>query len=152
MIYISEINTSIGKLWLEAEDDMLTKISFTPLVGYRKNTPFFKKAAAQILEYTQGRRQVFDLKYKTNGTPFQECVWNILKQIPYGKVWSYSDVAESLGNGSSVRAVGNANHHNPLPILIPCHRVIRKCGDLGGYGGGLEIKQKLLALETLHSL
>ena len=98
-------------------------------------------------EYFSGRRQVFTLPLALEGTPFQHRVWEALRKIPYGSTCSYGEVAAAVGNPKASRAVGMANNRNPLPVLIPCHRVIGADGGLVGYGGGLDIKKKLLALE-----
>ena len=91
---------------------------------------------------------IFDLPLDIYGTPFQQSVWTLLQDIPYGETRSYAQIAAALGRPKAVRAVGQANGANPLPIIIPCHRVIQTDGSLGGYGGGLAIKRALLALET----
>jgi len=100
-----------------------------------------------LAEYFQGRRKVFDLPLAPEGTPFQLRVWNALREIHYGKTISYGELAARIGQPSASRAVGLANGSNPLPIVIPCHRVIGSNGKLTGYGGGLPIKERLLALE-----
>jgi len=151
-MYISSVNTSIGKLWLEADNKYLLKISFTPLIGKEKSNKILEQTKKEILEYMQGKRRVFSIPFKLEGSDFQLKIWQYLQLIPYGKVWSYQQLAEAAGVPSAMRAVGGANHHNPLPILIPCHRVISSCGDIGGYMAGKEVKQKLLSLETMSSL
>lgn len=98
-------------------------------------------------EYFSGRLQNFDLPLKPKGTDFQKQVWKALLMIPYGETKSYGDIAKQIGKEKAVRAVGGANHVNPISIVIPCHRVIGKNGNLTGYGGGLEVKEKLLELE-----
>ena len=110
-------------------------------------TPVIKRAYLQILEFLSGSRYEFDLPVQVKGTDFQKKVWRILQEIPYGETWSYKQVAERLGNPHAVRAVGMANNRNPIPIVIPCHRVIGVNGDLVGYAGGIEIKKRLLDLE-----
>lgn len=103
--------------------------------------------AQQLHEYFQGRRQAFEVPYLLQGTPFQKRVWAALCQIPYGQTRSYRDIARTIGNPKGCRAVGMANHQNPLMILVPCHRVIGADGSLGGYAAGVEIKRFLLELE-----
>lgn len=110
-------------------------------------TGILKEAARQLGEYFEGRRQAFNLSLEPAGTPFMQAVWQELLQIPFGETRSYQDIARNMGNPKACRAVGQANHRNPIPILIPCHRVIGSRGSLVGYGGGLEIKKFLLALE-----
>ena len=104
----------------------------------------------QFKEYFAGKRKQFDLPLILIGTPFQRKVWEYIQHIPYGKTQTYSDVAQEIGHPNSSRAVGNALHVNPIPIIIPCHRVIRSDGGLGGFGLGIDVKQKLLDLERQH--
>ncbi|HXV61889.1 MAG TPA: methylated-DNA--[protein]-cysteine S-methyltransferase [Vicinamibacteria bacterium] len=101
----------------------------------------------QLIEYFEGRRRVFDLRYELLGTDFQKDVWNAVASIPYGRTSSYRDIAHLIGRPEASRAVGAANGANPIPIVIPCHRVIGANGSLTGYGGGLPLKRRLLALE-----
>ena len=103
--------------------------------------------AQQLFEYFSGKRQVFELDLAPRGTEFQLAVWNALVAIPYGDTISYAELARRIGKPSAVRAVGAANGANPIPVIIPCHRVIGSNGTLTGYGGGIERKQWLLALE-----
>jgi methylated-DNA-[protein]-cysteine S-methyltransferase len=106
-----------------------------------------RMAREQLLQYLDGVRHVFDLPLSPQGTPFQCEVWWTLAKIDYGKTWSYRDLAQAIGKPAAVRAVGAANGRNPLPIVLPCHRVIGADGALVGFGGGLEIKAALLRLE-----
>lgn len=101
----------------------------------------------QLHEYLEGQRRTFDVPLDLRGTPFQEAVWNQLLKIPYGVTRSYAEVAASIGRPTALRAVGGAVAANPISIIIPCHRVIGKDGSLVGYGGGLPLKERLLALE-----
>ena len=101
----------------------------------------------QLLEYFEGRRQSFDVALAPKGTPFQLAVWKALLEVPYGRTISYADLALRIGKPGAVRAVGAANGANPIPVIIPCHRIIGSNGTLTGYGGGIERKQWLLALE-----
>jgi methylated-DNA-[protein]-cysteine S-methyltransferase len=103
--------------------------------------------AQQLHEYFSGRRKSFDLELAPKGTPFQLAVWTELRNIPYGDTISYAELARRIGKPAAVRAVGAANGANPIPVIIPCHRVIGSNGTLTGYGGGIERKQWLLALE-----
>jgi O-6-methylguanine DNA methyltransferase len=116
-------------------------------IGFAPN----RAAAAQILEYLEGKRTAFDLALDPRGTEFQCAVWQALLAIPYGETRSYSEVARSVGRPDAVRAVGAASGANPLAIVVPCHRVIAASGSLTGYGGGLELKARLLAMERSHS-
>jgi methylated-DNA-[protein]-cysteine S-methyltransferase len=111
------------------------------------STPLLRRVARQIEEYLNGKRTEFDLPLKPEGTEFQRAVWKALQTIPYGETRSYRDIAEQIGSPKACRAVGMANHRNPITIIIPCHRVIGTDGSLTGYGGGLKLKQQLLDLE-----
>jgi methylated-DNA-[protein]-cysteine S-methyltransferase len=106
-----------------------------------------REAIRQLLEYLDGKRTAFELPLDLRGTPFQRAVWDALCAIPYGETRSYLDVARAVGNPEAVRAVGMANGANPVPLIVPCHRVIQSGGKLGGYGGGLDLKRRLLAME-----
>ena len=116
-------------------------------VGWERHDAAFADVTAQLTEYFEGRRRAFELPLAPEGTPFQLRVWNALLDIPYGETISYGELAARIGDRSASRAVGLANGSNPLPIVIPCHRVIGSNGKLTGYGGGLPIKERLLALE-----
>jgi methylated-DNA-[protein]-cysteine S-methyltransferase len=115
--------------------------------GWQRHDRAFVDVATQLKEYFEGRRREFELPLAPEGTPFQLRVWNALLEIPYGETISYGELAARIGDRSASRAVGLANGSNPLPIVIPCHRVIGSNGKLTGYGGGLPIKERLLALE-----
>jgi methylated-DNA-[protein]-cysteine S-methyltransferase len=118
------------------------------LEGFTVNeTPLIRKAAAQLAEYFDGKRKTFVLPLALQGTAFQISVWKALQRIPAGETRSYKDVAALIGNPKACRAVGMANNRNPIAIIIPCHRVIGKNGNLTGYAGGLPVKQYLLDLE-----
>lgn len=145
-----EILTKIGWLTLTQCGESLTALSF----GQRgtgetlPDTPLMRETEKQLTAYLDGRLRRFDLPLSPSGTAFRLRCWEALMQIPYGETWSYSRQASFIGRPKAVRAVGQANHHNPLPILIPCHRVVGQNGSLTGYAGGLEIKQQLLDLES----
>jgi methylated-DNA-[protein]-cysteine S-methyltransferase len=109
-----------------------------------------EEAAGQLAEYFRGGRTRFELPLDLMGTPFQLQVWGALAEIPYGVLCSYKQVAEAIGSPKAVRAVGGANNKNPVPVVIPCHRVVGAGGDMVGYAGGLHIKHKLLELEGLE--
>jgi O-6-methylguanine DNA methyltransferase len=113
----------------------------------RRDAKRCKDAASQLGEYFAGKRREFELALAPVGTEFQLRVWNALRAIPYGAVRNYADIARAIGQPGAARAVGQANGCNPLPIVIPCHRVIASDGTIGGYSGGLAIKHRLLALE-----
>jgi methylated-DNA-[protein]-cysteine S-methyltransferase len=137
------------RLLLEAEDDALVRITFdapveAPAAGSAK---VLTQAAHELEQYFAGKRDKFTFPYSAEGTPFQCAVWRQLTRIPYGDVISYAELAKRAGSPRAVRAVGAANGANPLAIVVPCHRVINSDGKLGGYGGGLDLKRRLLALE-----
>lgn len=117
--------------------------------GARREEAFAPNRVAirQVLEYLEGKRTEFDVPLDLRGTPFQLSVWNALLAIPYGETRSYGDVAKNVRNPDAVRAVGAANGANPVALIVPCHRVIQSGGKLGGYGGGLDLKRRLLAME-----
>jgi methylated-DNA-[protein]-cysteine S-methyltransferase len=144
----------IGTLTLVADEQGLRHIAFatsrTPLAihpVWRRDAAIFTEAKSQLRAYFKGERRYFDLPLAPEGTVFQKAVWQALSTIPYGSVTSYKWVAEQVGNPRAVRAVGAANGKNPLPIVVPCHRVIGSNGTLTGFGGGLGVKERLLALE-----
>ncbi|MFO7695095.1 MAG: methylated-DNA--[protein]-cysteine S-methyltransferase [Vicinamibacterales bacterium] len=153
--YYTYIDTPVGKLMLAGCDDHgLRYIAFQCGKGALAPKPEWKQSAApfraverQLREYFQGKRTEFDLPLHPKGTPFQQSVWKALLKIPYGKTRSYGDIAKAIGRPTAVRAVGLANGRNPLPIVVPCHRVIGASGKLVGYGGGLHVKQALLDRE-----
>ena len=128
------------------------KFSSDSLTRLRPNDPYLYDSFKQLRQYFSLKRKTFDLKLDIVGTDFQKKVWDELIKIPYGETITYKELAIRLGNLSSIRAVGRANGANPIPIVIPCHRVIGTNGKLVGYGGGLKIKEKLLELEGGRSL
>lgn len=113
----------------------------------REETALLAEGRRQLTEYFSGQRRTFSLPLRPEGTPFQQRVWAALREIPWGQVRTYRQIAAALGSPRSCRAVGMANHRNPLPILIPCHRVVGSSGALTGYAGGLALKAALLTLE-----
>ncbi|WP_068776936.1 methylated-DNA--[protein]-cysteine S-methyltransferase [Paenibacillus sp. FJAT-26967] len=123
------------------------KMNWMPEAGLRRNPGRLRTFAGQLDEYFAGRRKEFDLPIDLRGTEFQRRVWTALLKVPYGETASYKDIAESIGAPKAVRAVGGANNRNPVPILVPCHRIIGASGQLVGYAGGLNIKTTLLQLE-----
>ena len=122
-------------------------IADPPGAGYKADA-LTDRVARQLEEYFTGKRREFDLPLDPQGTDFQCSVWNALQKIPYGETRSYRQIAQSINNPNACRAVGMANNKNPIWIIIPCHRVIGAVGTLTGYGGGLEMKQRLLELES----
>jgi methylated-DNA-[protein]-cysteine S-methyltransferase len=145
----------IGSLLIAGDDEAIHLIGFTkngkpqkPEAGWSPSTTgALAEAVRQLREYFAGTRRDFDLPLAPEGTDFQRKVWRKLQEIPYGETISYGELAKRVGNPKASRAVGSANGKNRIPIVIPCHRVIAGDGGLGGFGGGLTTKEKLLALE-----
>ena len=146
------VSTPIGPLALDADDDGICLLSLDgdpPLVSSaqsRAARAHLTDAARQLGEYFDGRRTSFDLPLAMRGTPFQLQVWAALEHIPFGETISYGELARRVGRPKGPRAVGQANGKNPIPIIVPCHRVLASNG-IGGYGGGLAMKRTLLAVE-----
>ncbi|WP_321277162.1 methylated-DNA--[protein]-cysteine S-methyltransferase [Thiomicrorhabdus indica] len=117
---------------------------------WHRNPDFFRNVQQQLIAYAKGDLQSFDVPLNPQGTQFQKNVWQALQTIPYGKTVTYQQIAEQIGKPKSYRPVGNANNKNPIPIIIPCHRVTPKNGNLGGYAYGKGLKAQLLELESNH--
>lgn len=154
MIYDTLVTDVAGTLILAADEKGLRHLNFTngkhPVAvgrNWRRDAGHFSRLKRQLEEYFAGSRRAFDVDLAVEGTPFQMQVWAALREIPYGRVVSYQWVADRIGRPAAVRAVGAANGRNPISIIIPCHRVIGSNGRLTGYGGGLDVKQRLLRLE-----
>jgi len=152
--FYTQTESPLGPLLLAADDAGLRQILFVNGRHPAEPDPFWKESRAALKEtirqlqaYFAGELENFDLQLAPEGTPFQLGVWRRLADIPYGETISYGELASRIGNPKASRAVGLANGSNPIPIVIPCHRVIGSNGKLTGYGGGLPIKEKLLALE-----
>jgi methylated-DNA-[protein]-cysteine S-methyltransferase len=141
------LETPMGTLWLAAGEEGLEHVSFRELPQERSPSPLLDDARAQLSAYFAGELDRFDLPLAPAGTEFQRQVWAEVARIPYGGTSTYSAVAAAVGRPSACRAVGAANGRNPLPIVVPCHRVVGAAGSLTGYGGGLERKRALLDLE-----
>lgn len=145
----------VGPLLIAGDEDAVQEIRFAksgkasrPNAGWiESRSSSVAEAIRQLKEYFAGKRIDFDLPLAPEGTEFQKSVWKRLREIPYGKTISYSELAKRVGNPKASRAVGSANGKNPIPIVIPCHRVIAADGTLGGFGGGLPVKRALLSLE-----
>lgn len=112
--------------------------------------PVLVRAGEELLEYAEGRRREFTIPFRLEGTAFQKKVWQALARIPYGETRSYHEVAQAIGRPGASRAVGQANHHNPVAPIIPCHRVVTSSGTLGGYGGGVDLKRAMLEQEGVQ--
>jgi methylated-DNA-[protein]-cysteine S-methyltransferase len=143
--------TNIGKIGIVENGMAIIKLYLNGLIAPQdatvKETPLLREAAMQLQHYLAGKRKSFDLPLAPDGTEFQQTVWSALQVIPYGETRSYVEVAKRVGRPKAARAVGMANNKNPIPIFIPCHRVIGANGKLVGYAGGLDVKQYLLNLE-----
>lgn len=148
---IYSYSSSIGRIVICEQDGFITHLFLNKDVnieGYQIfESPEIKRAYQQLEEYFIGSRKKFDLNLKPKGTKFQRNVWKILLTISYGEVMTYKEVAQKMDNNKAYRAVGNANHQNPIPIIIPCHRVISVHQKLGGNALGIEMKKFLLNLE-----
>ena len=149
------MKSPIGPLLLAGDESGLRLVHFatgrqpkSPQRDWIEDAGPFKEVLRQLQSYFQGKLRDFDLPLFLDGTQFQLLVWRNLRKIPYGETVSYGQLARSIGNPKAARAVGLANGSNPIPIIIPCHRVIGSEGNLTGFGGGLLIKKKLLALES----
>lgn len=155
MIAWRHVDSPVGPLLIAASDDALVAIEFEDSWHPVKrnadweagDNAMLRETRRQLGEYFAGTRRSFQLPLAPHGTPFQQSVWSTLATIPYGQTWSYRDVAHRIGKPEAVRAVGAANGRNPIPIVLPCHRVIGADGSLTGFGGGLPTKAFLLRLE-----
>ena len=157
-MYYCFLDTPIGELLLAGEDGALSMIGFPkgsmrrePEADWIFNEQALADACQQLREYFAGERQAIDIPLQLNGTEFQVSVLKALQEIPYGQTASYGEIARRIGRPKAVRAVGAANGRNPIPIVVPCHRVIGSTGDLTGFGGGLDTKEALLRLEAEHT-
>jgi methylated-DNA-[protein]-cysteine S-methyltransferase len=149
------MQSPIGPLMLAGDKDGLHLVHFatgrrprSPQADWIEDKSPFKEVIRQLEAYFEGKLQDFDLPLVLDGTEFQLLVWRNLQKIPYGETVSYGQLAKRIGSPDAARAVGLANGSNPIPIIVPCHRVIGSNGDLTGFGGGLPLKKKLLALES----
>jgi methylated-DNA-[protein]-cysteine S-methyltransferase len=154
MIHYCHFESPIGKIMVAGEKAGLKRIGFPAEKGKRDPDPAWeegkedlKEAVQQLEAYFSGKLKAFRLKLAPEGTPFQLSVWQALQDIPYGQTVSYGELARRIGKPKASRAVGAACARNPLPIVIPCHRVIGSTGGLTGFGGGLDVKKALLELE-----
>lgn len=155
MMRYCEIASPVGRLRLAGDEEGLRSISFQNRFSpagvpddWRRGEEPLREVIAQLEAYFARKRRTFDVPLAPEGTPFQREVWSLLLTIPYGETRSYGDLASRLGRSEAARAVGAANGRNPIPIIIPCHRVIGADGSLTGFGGGLAIKRQLLELEA----
>jgi len=151
-LYYSRMASPIGALLVAVSERGLVRLEFSPdssqpppnwIASEEQTAPYVR----ELQEYFRGERRQFDFPLDLRGTDFQKRCWRALLEIPYGETRSYADIARLVGSPQAFRAVGMANHHNPIAIVVPCHRVIASNGTLCGYGGGLDVKQRLLELE-----
>ncbi len=145
------LSSPLGQLRLVSNGKALVRIEFPGRHdddGEEREDAVLRKTTAQIQEYFAGEREAFDLPLAAAGTDFQHSVWHALREIPFGEQRSYRDIADSIGNRKAVRAVGAANGRNPIPIVVPCHRVVGSDGSLTGFAGGLDAKRLLVRLES----
>ncbi len=153
MPYYLDLQSPVGWLQVVEAQAAITELHImkepmeVPEQWEQRETPLLLEAKRQLSEYFDGARSRFSLPLAPRGTAFQRAVWKQLEAIPYGETRTYGQIAAALGKPTASRAVGGANHNNPIAIVIPCHRVIGANGKLTGYAGGLEIKEKLLRLE-----
>lgn len=153
-LYYDRFDTPIGELTVAGDGHGISHILFPRnrhdakgREQWQHGPQMVRDAREQLLQYLHGERSSFELPLSPRGTPFQLRVWHALAGIPFGQTWSYLELATHLGQPTATRAVGAANGRNPLPIVLPCHRVIGRDGSLTGFGGGLETKAALLCLE-----
>lgn len=154
-VHYTKFKSPVGPFLLAGDDRGLRLLGFDagrhvirPQSGWIENKTPFRETIRQLQAYFRGELREFDLPLALEGTPFQLLVWQNLRTIPFGQTISYGQLARQIGQPHAARAVGLANGSNPIPIIVPCHRVIGSDGSLTGYGGGLSIKQKLLSLES----
>ena len=149
------LETPVGPVTVTATERAVTAVRFGaagPAVGQAGDLPpVLRQAVEELREYFAGERREFTLPLAPAGTPFQQQVWTALREIPYGATCSYGRIAGRIGRPKACRAVGMANNRNPIAIVVPCHRVVGASGALVGYAAGLEVKEKLLALESMNN-
>ena len=161
MTSTKQLDSPIGRLRLVATDEGLSRLLFDQQVGENQDSdgdsaesddhPVLVAATAQLEEYFAGERREFDIPLDLTGTDFQRAAWSALACVPFGETRSYRQQAEAIGRPKAVRAIGAANGRNPVPIVLPCHRIVGSDGSLTGYGGGLPIKEYLLNHEQAQS-
>ena len=143
--------TDLGIIGIRDNNNAITEVFYSKskINDHLKETPLIRECFNQLKEYFQGTRREFTIPIEAEGSEFQKKVWKALLDIPYGQTRTYKEIAIAIGNEKACRAVGMANNRNPISIIIPCHRVIGANGKLVGYGGGLDIKEKLLNIEKI---
>ncbi len=146
-----QVDTVLTTLAVTVARETVIEIRLGGTASRAPETTLERRVAGELEEYFAGRRQEFDVPVSPMGTEFQMLVWQELLRIPYGETRTYAEIAQRLGNQRAARAVGAANHHNPIPVVIPCHRVVATGGGLGGFGGGVELKRRMLELEASNT-
>ena len=151
-MHYAVMNSPMGPLTVASTDKGIASIQFgnTLPEGVVAEPSAIHETVEQLSEYFEGKRTQFELPLDVEGTDFQKAVWNELQRIPYGETRSYGEIAKAIGRPGAARAVGMANHDNPLAVVIPCHRVVGSNGSLTGYAGGLHLKAQLLSIESRH--
>ena len=144
------MHSIVGAVRVTERDGAIVRLAFGADTQAQDDSDLLREAVRQLQAYFAGRLQRFDLPLAPEGTSFQQQVWRELSAIPYGQTRSYLQIAQAIGRGKACRAVGRANHLNPIPLIIPCHRVIGADGSPGGYAGGADIKRTLLRLEGIR--
>lgn len=144
---VAFLQSPVGIIRIEENNGFIVSVTIAEKAGMNDSSPLLVEAINQLKEYFAGKRKVFDLPLKQNGTPFQQQAWDYLCSIPYGETVSYKDEAIAIGSPKGFRAVGSANGKNNICIIVPCHRVLNEGGKLGGYAYGLEMKSYLLEME-----
>lgn len=149
-MYSYTYNTQIGNITIIEKDGYIANlyINYNNIKTIQKETKLISQTANEIKEYLDGNKKSFSIPIKAEGTDFQNKVWQALLKIPYGETRSYKDIAININNSKACRAVGTAIKNNPIPIIIPCHRVIKSNKDIGNYAYGIDIKKELLNLEV----
>ncbi len=144
---VAFLQSPVGIIRIQENNGFIVSVTIAEKAGMNDSSPLLVEAINQLKEYFAGKRKVFDLPLKQNGTPFQQQAWDYLCSIPYGETVSYKDEAIAIGSPKGFRAVGSANGKNNICIIVPCHRVLNEGGKLGGYAYGLEMKSYLLEME-----
>lgn len=146
-LYQQSFHSDLCDVTVYATNQGIVKIELCTFSSIERKNALTEQCRCELIEYFKGQRQTFDLPLVCQGPPFYRKVWEALQAVPYGATVSYKDIAVAVGSPKACQSVGNANHANPLPIVIPCHRVIAANGEIGGYAYPIELKKKLLALE-----
>ncbi|CAM3978639.1 methylated-DNA--[protein]-cysteine S-methyltransferase [Alkalicoccus chagannorensis] len=161
-LFARELDMETGPITIAATDQGIVRAAYSDIASWKQSLryekyevleeshPYLTQAEQELQEYFRGTRRSFETPLPLKGTTFQKLVWNQLQLIPYGELRSYKEIAAAMGVPKAVRAVGGANNKNPVPILVPCHRVVGANGSLVGYAGGLDIKERLIRLEAEH--